>query len=119
MFEAQLLKVGSTVYSPWFPRGGCSIAATLDVIEIAGDDTEIRVDVYTKASLDAGAGTYADAGTYITRSGIDGPGRTSETWPGKTFNLVRYKFSVSNSQEESGWVLFRMLLPQWFDSVKA
>ena len=120
MFEAQLLKVASTVYSPWFPRGGCSITATLEVIEIDGSDITINVEIFTKASEAAGAGTDAEAGTDITRTLGDGPGRTSETWVGKVNDLVRYKFTVVNeSSEDPGWVLFRMLPPQWFDAVKA
>ena len=120
MFEAQILKVGCTVYSPWFPRGGCSITATLEVVEIDGTDPTINVEVYTKASDDSGAGTDAEAGRDITRTLGDGPGRTSETWVGKVNDFVRYKFTIANeSSEDPGWVLFRMLPPQWFDAVIA
>lgn len=119
MFEAQLLQAPSTVYSPWFPRGGCSITATLDVVEIEGDDTIIKVEVFTKPSEDAGPGSNADVGTDIQRSGTDGPGRSSETWAGEVNDLVRYKFDVTNDMGLPGWVLFRMLPPLWFDSVKA
>ena len=121
MFEAQLLIQGSTVFSPWFPRGGDNVTATLEVVEISS--ATLKVELFTKNSEDAGNGSNADsAGTPISISAT-ATGRTSATWSQPTTStvsikeMVRYKFTVTGTG--TNWVLFRMLPPVWFDSVEA
>lgn len=119
MFEAQLLIRGSsalTIYSPWFPRQGDSLRATLEVVAIAGTGTSINVEVFTKNSEDAGDGTDAAAGTDINRTSA---GRETVEWLKSLEELVRYKYTVDSTNDPAAWVLFRMLPPVWFDSVKA
>lgn len=117
MFEAQLLISKSSnydVYSPWFPRGGDNITATVDVIEVEGATITIRV--FTKAAEDNGPGVDADNTKTLARSTT---GRDDETWPGDCKDLVRYKFTISGGGEAGKWILFRMLPPIWFDDVEA
>lgn len=120
MFEGQLLIQGSTVYSPWFKRGGDSVRVTLEVLEISG--ATIKVELYTKKADDAGDGSNADSGA-TTKIEVTAVGRTTQEWSKDVDvdiglnDLVRYKFTVTGST--TNWVLFRMLEPQWYDSVVA
>ena len=115
MFEAQVLDTGDTVFSPWFPRQGDSAIFTLDVVDIDGGAAanQITVQVFTKNSEDAGSGSQT--GSDITRDGTEGAGQAGAEY-GSLKELVRYKFSVTGTGTR---VLFRMLPPSWFDSVKA
>jgi hypothetical protein len=124
MFEAQLLMKGSVVFGPWFPRRGDNIRATLDVVNILGTNTKIVVELYTKNTETPGNGENADtSGT--PRLNIEGTARdqTTTEWSEDTdsdvqiLELVRYKYTVT-SEDDFGWVLFRMLAPVWFDSVE-
>ena len=116
MFEGQILVCdgdGSySVFSPWFPRGGDNLLATLEVIE--RDTATLTVRVFTKNSEDSGDGDDADSS--VTISG-GAPGRTTEEWEGNLEELVRYKFTVAGTTGK--WTLFRMLPPVWFDDVEA
>ena len=113
MFESQILLKGATIYSPWFPRRGDNVRCTIDVSAISG--ATIQVNLFTKNTTDAGDGSDADAVTYITKNST---GRADNTWIGVTQEMCRYKFTVTGSNNYD-WVLFRMLPPLWFDSVKA
>jgi hypothetical protein len=118
MFEAQLLIAKGdgndySVFSPWMPRGGDNLTATLEVIE--RDSATLTVRVFTKNSEDVGAGSDADVSKTISGGAA---GRSDETWSGVLKELVRYKFTVS-SETAGQWILFRMLSPVWFDDVKA
>ncbi len=120
MFDAQYLPQGTTVYSPWFPRQGDSVTCTLDIVAISGS-TNLTVELYTKNSEDEGPGENADDTISIT--GNSAGQATPKTWVGVSGTgakgpkeLVRYKFSSASG---SGWYLFRMLDPVWFDDVKA
>jgi len=108
MFDAQLLFPGAagaalSFYSPWFPRQG----------------DNLRVTVFTKNNEDTGDGSDADAGTSIVASAT---GRSTAEWTSGTAGLkelVRYKYSVqSTGTGATDWVLFRMLTPVWFNTVK-
>lgn len=117
MFDAQLLQP-STVYSPWFARGGDNVICTLDLIQLGGS-ASIRVDLYSKSQEDTGDGSPVDPSGSPVKIEVNAAGRAQAEWSVDTvtsgFNLselVRYKFTVSTS-----WVLFRMLPPVWFDSV--
>ena len=54
MFEAQLLIAkdsNSSVYSPWFAKGGDNAIFTLEIVEIESTDlTTITVEVFTKTT---------------------------------------------------------------------
>lgn len=117
MFQAQLLMAGTDVYSPWFPRGGDYLRATLEVVAQSGGNN-LTVRVFSKKAEDTGDGANADNGdtTTIVRNSA---GRTTTEWQGKSLTpglseLVRYKFSLAGS---TGWSLFRMLDPVWFNAV--
>ena len=51
MFDAQLLfgaaSLGTRAFSPWFPRRGDNMIATVDIIAVSG--ANLRVTVLTKA----------------------------------------------------------------------
>ena len=125
MFDAQLLFVGGDpitgikVFSPWMPRRGDHMRATLEVAQIFG--ATIKVDVFTKNSEDTGDGTDADSvfATNIVSAAI---GRTTQEWfSAGTVGLkemIRYRYTVTGTTT-AHWVLFRMLPLVWFDAVKA
>lgn len=125
MFESQLLIRGTdeshSVYSPWFPRGGNNLRATLEVVNVSG--ATLKVEVFTKESDETGDGDNAQASTSISESTA---GRSTKEWTSLSTagtvstieDMVRYKFTISGSNA-ADWVLFRMLPPVWFDTVGA
>ena len=117
MFDAQLLIVGTEpviVYSPLMGRGGDNLTLSLDVVAIEG--ATIKVDIMTKNSEGTGNGALVAAtGLPLTLSTAVQDNVT--IGPDKLEELVRYRFTVSGTKGD--WVLFRMLNPVWFDSVKA
>ncbi len=119
MYEAQLLRTGSTVYSPWFARGGDSATFRCEVVR--NQNGSITVTMVTKNSNETGPGESADSGVEIVgtttqiyaatiNGNIDGPTDVGFK------ELVRYKFQVTG---DGGYVLFRMLPLVWFDDVDA
>jgi len=68
---------------------------------------------------DSGDGSDADGGTSIVASAT---GRSTAEWTSGTAalrELVRYQYTVqSTGIGATDWVLFRMLAPVWFDTVK-
>lgn len=122
MFDAQLLFPGAagaalSFYSPWFPRQGDNLRVTVDVVQRVSSQLTVRV--FTKNREDTGDGTDADVGTSIVASAT---GRSTAEWTSGTAGLkemVRYKYTVqSTGTGATDWVLFRMLTPVWFDTVK-
>jgi|GEM_PF-1800959 len=121
MFDAQLLIADTTAYtvfSPWFPRGGDNLTATLDIIKSTGATVEVRV--YTKNSETSGPGTDADTAIFAVgsaRGQFPASWTTGGVTPGTSslLELARYQFDISGT--EGSWVLFRMLAPVWFDEV--
>lgn len=112
MFQAQYLPNGADLYSPWFTRQGDNLRATVDIVAV-GSSGLLTVTVHTKNSDDTG-----DGGTALAEAAGDlssvGVGRQwAEFGPGTVKELVRYKFSAATN-----WVMFRVLTPVWFDSVK-
>lgn len=120
MFEAQYLINGDSVYSPWFPRRGDNVLATLDLIVITGSG-KLKIDLFTKNSEDPGNGRLVDvSGT--TNIDTNTVGRTTQEWKSATLSpglleLCRYKFSWDHGLAGDR-ALFRMLQPVWFDTVK-
>ena len=117
MFQAQLLictNPSQPVYSPWFPRQGDNLRATVELVANAAS-ANITVTVLTKAQDSTSNGspigsTFGSSGGTLNRY-------TAEFTPTDGINeLVRYKFDPGTTS--SGWVLFRMLAPVWFDSIK-
>ena len=126
MFDAQLLFPGSVpatgikVFSPWFPRQADSLRVTLEVVQING--ATIKVELFTKKAEDSGDGANADSGGTPTNITASAAGRTTTEWLATgtitISELVRYRFTVTGA-DVSDWVLFRMLSPVWFNSVRA
>jgi hypothetical protein len=116
MFEAQIIRGGMEIYSPWFERRGDYVRATLEVVDLSASG--MTMQVFTKNTEDTSNGVDADSGTIIT---LTAAGRTTAEWgPAGDLGLkelVRYKF-VSLDEEEADWTLFRTLAPVWFDAVK-
>jgi len=114
MFHAQLLKSGSNVYGPWIERKGDNLIARADAVDLAVGAT-LTVRLFTKNIEDTGNGDEVWSGTTIQ---LTSPGRGVARWLSNSGigikELVRYKFEPS-----SGWALFRMLDPVWYDSVGA
>lgn len=125
MFEAQRLFKDDSVFSPWFPRGGDILIATVDVIDIPASGGTLTVKVFTKTADDPGDGDDAAgvAGTEISRTSAEGAGQEDQEWVAESLtpgleDLVRYKFTFTASAATDS-VLFRMLAPVWFDAVSA
>lgn len=115
MFQAQYLPGGTTIYSPWFPRGGDYMVATVEVAAADAAGTVLTVQVLSKDKSDFGDGLALTTPTFTQT----GAGRTSVTFGGTTAaagmkDLVRFSFSCPSAK----WVLFRMLPPSWFDAIK-
>ena len=119
MFDAQLLKVtsaGNYVLGPWMERGGDNGMFAIDVIAISlAGGFPIRISLDTKASEDAGNGT-ATGGLSLE---VTATGRTPGTQTGGMKELVRYRYSFNIKAGSEDWILFRMLQPSWYDTVKA
>lgn len=120
MFDAQMLITTGTdysVFSPWMPRGGDNLRATLEVVK-RGSSATVTVRVFTKNSEDTGDG--ADADSAMTLAG-GAAGRYVAEWASNSSKgakeMVRYKFTVSGAAAD--WTLFRMLPATWFDAVQA
>ena len=116
MFQAQYLFEGTEVYSPWMPRGGDHMRASVDVIKMTGTGTQtLKIQVRTKKLEET-----SDDGTQV---GSDWD-RTATGDATQEFNgvneLVRYEFSYNTTGNAStDYVLFRMLDPVWYDAVNA
>jgi hypothetical protein len=120
MFESQYLHSPKgegeslEVYSPWFGRGGDHARFTVDIVQVIA--ATLQIEVLTKNSETAG-----DGGTTLVLSSLFtsfGQYEIDPTVANSTLELVRYKFKVVSTGTEVGSVLFRMLPPVWFDSVK-
>ena len=120
MFDGQILiggTSGPTIYSPWFPRQGDFLIATLQVISTAatGGTKTLKVEVATKNTEDTGDGTVVAGDLTIEANAASFT--ESNTWgPGVLKELVRFKFTISSDGDD--W-LFRMLDPVWYDAVQA
>jgi hypothetical protein len=75
----------------------------------------LSVHLFHKAAEDAGDGTDVNGAITISASAV---GRTTATAWGGLEDLVRYRFTLTPGGEEPSWLLFRMLPPNWFNSVK-
>ena len=126
MFDGQLVFPGPNpqvpyrLFGPWMTESPRLGMMTVDVGAISGPAV-VEIELFTKNTEDAGDGTNADAmaATMIVANAI---GRQTVEWfsAGNIAlkELVRYRFSVTGNAQ-TDWILFRMLSPVWFDSVKA
>ena len=117
MFEAQLIHAtasrGTEIYSPWIPRGGDNLLATVDVVKVVGGG--VSVEVATKNVEDSGDGTLVSG----SLSGATA-GRHTKGWgPSVLKELIRFKYTVTLEETAPEWVLFRMVPLLWFDTVNA
>jgi hypothetical protein len=78
--------------------------------------------LFSKNEDDIGDGSEVDPSTTIVLTSV---GRQTQEWGSSTGNgilqLVRYKFSVTPVPQVNinEYVMFRMLMPCWFDAVAA
>jgi hypothetical protein len=121
MFDGQTLPAydGTTetvVYSPWFLAVGDNVRCTLEILARSSANAQMTVDLVTKSTDTTGDGTVN--GTSIQTSSI---GRTTQEWTGLN-QLVRYRFKFKNNTSVGSgsleWMIFRMLTPVWFSTVK-
>ncbi len=115
-FQAQLLygkeETAVRVYSPWLPRAADSVRFSLDYVW--GSTAKLEIEVYHKNVEDMGDGFLKDG--LISRTA---PGRSTQEWSGLE-ELVRFRFTLTTTLGTSvPRVLFRMLSPCWFDTVKS
>ena len=122
MFDAQYLIQPVTasvfkIYGPWMSRGGDNATFALDLIDETMSNGYFEIDIYTKASEDAGDGASAtgDSPEQILHS--TGPKRYTWEVNGGMKELVRYEFTLTADVGTGERVFFRMLAPSWFDSV--
>jgi hypothetical protein len=98
----------TTLYSPWFPRGGDQGIFTYEVMVIIGGGA-FSVDVLDKNTEDTGNGSSASASfaqvgtTTFYKSGVIS----------NLEELVRFRFVLA-AETNAATVLFRMLAPTWF-----
>jgi len=113
MFKAQLLEAGSNVYSPWMKRTGDYVRVHAELVDLESS-ASLTIKLFTKNLEDTTNGAEVDSSTSIelTAAGIDSAEWGPSTGIGLK-ELVRYKFEPS-----TGWVLFRVLKPIWFNAVR-
>lgn len=126
MFQAQLIMSSNPsqpIYSPWFPRQADNLRVNLEVVA-TGASALLKVTVHTKNMEDTTDGSSALS---EVAGDIDGAGSgvgVGRQWaefgpsssPSGLKELVRYKFDPGTTT--NGWILFRMLAPVWFDTMK-
>lgn len=104
------------VWSYWIPRSGDNVILAIEVVHNSGVDISVRL--YQKNYHEVGDGV--DAGVGVSYSGFAAGIQTFEKIGAK--ELIRAKISVLRSASlpstDSGTVLFRVLEPVWFESVK-
>ena len=116
-YLAILLRPGTWVDSPWVPRKGDYLRATVELVDNK-NNVSLTVRVFTKKEEETGDGVEVDSGTTII---LSTPGRQLKEWGPITgtglWEMIRYRFE--SESDVAGWVLFRMLSPVWFDAVNA
>lgn len=123
MIDGTLIFQGTTVYSPWFPRGGDFVVVTAELVAKSGSTPSLKIELYHKDSSDTGDGDNVDSAGTPKNITLTTVGRTSTDWAASGTisgfkELVRYKFTMSGSGGND-WSLYRLLPPQWYDTVDA
>lgn len=113
--------VALCVYSTWIPRGGDNVRVAIEVL--ANSFTKMTVQVFHKNRSEVGDGTAFTPSTSVVFE--PATGRQVEEWSGLK-ELVRFHICVEADgggevieDGTVGWVIFRFLLPAWFEAVKA
>ena len=96
----------SSLYSPWFPRGGDAAVFTLEVISINGLTLTWVVETKNSEDANSAASTVGSAVT-ATTTGL----KYTATLTGFE-ELVRFRYDTGSSASMD-WVHFRALNPSW------
>jgi hypothetical protein len=128
MFDSQtIIATGTgattTLYSPWFPRGGDHAIFGLEVQawSQSDPDTKLKIEVYHKKREESGDGALAGSASdkIEIASNASEPWRSTRDWGSVGFyDLVRFKITFT-ADSSTQWAIFRILAPIWYDSVKA
>lgn len=98
---------GTTVYSPWFPRGGNQGLFSAEAL-LADGGGGVTVTVESKNTEDIDSAATAVGASGAISSGVG-------TFLGTNLKeLVRYKYVLSGGS--SAWVHFRVLPPAWISN---
>jgi hypothetical protein len=110
--------MGTTIYSPWVVRGADNVRATLNVISV--NSLTLTVRLFSRPLDASGDGTEVDSTRTIVSTVA---GKRLQEWGVLTGNglneVVRYQFSTGSVVSPSAFVLFRMLQPVWFDTIRS
>ena len=118
MIDAQLVPVGTSgttvLFTPWFPRKEDNVRVVVELL--ATDLGKVGVELVHKSSEDVGDGTVMTGKIEVSSVGRSNP----QEWLGLK-ELCRFRITATSTQTpvEDGWVLFRLLSPEWFATVKA
>ncbi|MCC6268873.1 MAG: hypothetical protein IT300_14995, partial [Dehalococcoidia bacterium] len=120
MYDAQTLQctdtTATTVYSPWFPRGGDYGIFTLELVSMSSTSANLSLSVQLVSKNTSETGDGANVGSAISRTGSNGAGRSQGDITAGFEELVRYKFTLQLSTGSGvNWAVFRMLAPVWYD----
>lgn len=130
MFDSQTIQMqgttATTLYSPWFPRGGDFGLFTIEATSMGGTSLTLTAVLVHKNASDPGDGAPVDGNiTDLKRSAVGREtidfynGRVNSGTPFGGFKeLVRYKFTLSGgATSTTSWATFRMLPTTWYDKV--
>jgi hypothetical protein len=122
MYDAQNLQctdtTGTTVYSPWFPRGGDYGLFTVELVAISGTSANLKLSTQLIHKNASQPGEGDPVGAAIERTASTGAGRQTAEISAGFKELVRYKFTLAlSSGTGTNWAVFRVLPPAWYDKV--
>jgi hypothetical protein len=103
----------TTYYTPWFPRGGDALQATIELLQ-ASNIASISVYTETKNSEDVDNDAKASSAHAMTSTNsgtIESWKPSAGTWDG-ALELVRFKIVLSSSSG-LGFAAAQMLTPAW------
>jgi hypothetical protein len=101
----------ATYYTPWFPRGGDNAVFAFDIIARSNVST-LTVTAQTKNSEDTDSGGSVVSATAATLSDMGVNKWTAAGWTG-CLELVRFKITLTASENQVGLVHLRPLAPTW------
>lgn len=101
------------VFSPWFPREADNAVFSYEQIKLTGD--AFNVKVYHKNTEDTGDGS--DTGVSFSQIGSTDIYSTTATG---LKELIRFSVEVTGDWSGgSKFVVYRMLAPTWYNTIKA
>lgn len=121
MFDGQVIIAttsATSVYSPWFARGGDHAVFTLEVAawSESSASTKLKIEAYHKAKEESGDGSAISESIEIPSNSASP--RSSKDWASNTFkDLVRFKITFTPSSGTQ-WAIYRILPPIWYDAAK-